>query len=67
MGGGDRRAERAGGARGVKATRLVRMPRGTPDADHHLIAGDKGGDQCPAVGTALLPQTVRLTRGRFIS
>ena len=49
MPGGDRRAERAGGARRVKAAGLVGVPGGAADADHDLVAGDKGGDQCPAV------------------
>ena len=54
MPGGDRRAKRAGGARRVKAARLVGVSGRAPDPDHHLVARDKGGDQCPAVGAAFL-------------
>jgi hypothetical protein len=54
MAGSDRRAEWAGRARRVKAACLVGVPGGAPDPDHHLVAGDKGGDQRPAVGAAFL-------------
>jgi len=54
MAGRDRAAERAGRPRRVKAARLVGVPGGAPDPDHHLVAGDKGGDQCAAIGAALL-------------
>ena len=54
MPGGHRPAERAGRARRMKAARLVGVAGGAPDADHHLVAGDKGGDQRAAVGAALL-------------
>src|SRR5271169_426065 len=54
MPGGDRGAEWAGGTRRVKAARLVGVPGGAPDPDHHLVARDKGRDQCPAIGAALL-------------
>jgi hypothetical protein len=36
-----RRAKRPGGARRVKAARLVGMSGGAAYADHHLVAGDK--------------------------
>ena len=54
MAGRDRPAERAGRARRVKAARLVGVAGGAADPDHHLVAGDKGGDQRPAVGAAFL-------------
>ncbi len=54
MAGGDRPAERAGGARRMKAAGLVGVPGRAPDPDHHLVAGDKGGDQRRAVGAAFL-------------
>jgi len=38
----------------VKATRLVGVPGGAPDPDHHFVARDKGGDQRAAAGAALL-------------
>jgi len=54
MAGGDRPAERAGGARRMKAAGLVGVPGRAADPDHDLVAGDKGGDQRPAVGAAFL-------------
>ena len=54
MAGRGRPAERAGRARRMKAARLVGVPGGAPDPDHHLVAGDESGDQRPAIGTALL-------------
>ena len=54
MPGGDRGTKRAGGARCVKAACLVGVTCRAPDADHDLVAGDKGRDQRPAMGAALL-------------
>ena len=54
MSGGDRRAERAGRAWRVKAARLVGVPGSAPDPDHHLVAGDKGGDQVASARAKLL-------------
>jgi hypothetical protein len=54
MAGRDRRAKRAGRARRMKAAGLVGVARRAPDPDHHLVAGDKGGDQGPAFGAAFL-------------
>ena len=54
MPGGDRRSKRAGGARRVKAARLVGVAGRAPDADHHLVAGDKGGNQVPTARTLFL-------------
>jgi hypothetical protein len=44
MPGGDRRTKRAGGTRRVKAARLVGVSGRAPDADHHFVASNKGGD-----------------------
>ena len=56
MAAGDRGAERPGRARRVKTARLVGVAGGTADADHDLVAGDKGGDQVASgcVGAGLL-------------
>ena len=55
MAAGDRGAERPGRARRMKAARLVGVAGGAADADHHLVAGDKGGDQvAPAACASLL-------------
>ena len=48
MAAGDRRAKRPGGARRMEAARLVGMAGSAADADHHLVAGDKSGDQVAA-------------------
>ena len=54
MPGGDSGAERAGRARRVKAACLVGVAGRPPDPDHDLVAGDKGGDQFPAIAAVLL-------------
>jgi hypothetical protein len=51
---GDRRAKRAGGTRRVKAACLVGVTGRAPDADHHLVSGDKGRDQRSSVAAMLL-------------
>ena len=52
--GSDRGAERAGGARGVEAPRLVGVAGGAADANHDFVTGDKGGDQPTSVCTLFL-------------
>ena len=49
-----RPAKRAGRPRRVKAARLVGVPGRASDPDHHLVAGDKGGDQGAAIRAAFL-------------
>ncbi len=63
MAAGDRRAERPGGARCVKAARLVGVPGGAADADHDFVAGDKGGDQSPAAKGLTTVDTLLLRHG----
>ena len=59
---GRRRAERPGHARPVEADLLGRMQRRGADAEHHLDAGDDGGDEIAAAGAAGLRHRERRQR-----
>ena len=61
---GDRRAERPGGARRVKAARLVGVAGGAADADHHLVAGDHRGDQRLAADPFAAPTSCATAKRR---
>jgi hypothetical protein len=54
MAGRDCPAERPGSARRVETAGLVGVPGCAADPDHHLVAGDKGGDQRAAIGALFL-------------
>jgi hypothetical protein len=50
----NRGAERPRRARRVKAAGFVRVAGRAADPDHNLVAGDKGGNQRPAIGALFL-------------
>ena len=61
----DRAAERAGGAGRVEAALLVGVPGGAADPDHHLGAGDEGGEEVAAADSPRSCATARPAGSRI--